>query len=175
MEEPVEETYFNWLYTKVASTETPTPSNNYIRLLRELHSSEFVWVVSGDDNRAEDGKDLRKDFLRQAHIHDPEFEAFECSILEMLVAFSLIAEFDTLASSREWFWVMLDNLGLADLNDASYRRNTNIRPILDRFIWRTYNRLGVGGLFPLKASQNDQRKVEIYYQFCEFLMENNIE
>ena len=36
MDEPIEETYFKWLYHKVASVDFPTPSLTYWALLREL-------------------------------------------------------------------------------------------------------------------------------------------
>lgn len=176
MDEPIEETYFNWLYAKVVQ-EGPvvTPSNSYLTLMRDLHSTEFVWLLSGDDNRAEDGLDLRKEFLRQAYLkQDPPWLSIPCSVLEMFIAFSRRASFETELSSREWLWIFLQNLGLSDLNDSSLGVTQLTNEILDRFIWRTYDPNGYGGMFPLNQTTNDQRKVEIYYQFCEWLVENDV-
>ena len=63
MEEPIENLYFNWLYTKVSDVKNQTPTTKFDRLLILLHRTEFVWLLSGDDNRAEDGRDLRIEFL----------------------------------------------------------------------------------------------------------------
>lgn len=172
MNEPIEDLYFNWLYQKVASIENPTPSLTYWTLLRDLHSTEFVWLISGDDNRCEDGLDLRREFRRTAFIDlDLPWMLLGCSVLEMLIAFSRRAEFDTDLTARQWFWVFMENLGLKDLNDAHRNITHRVSHILDRFIWRTYSSNGQGGLFPLKYTQHDQRGVEIWYQFCEYLVD----
>ena len=63
MNEPFEEAYFKWLCAKVDHTNVPTPSLTHWNLLRILHRNEFVWLLTGDDNRAEDGVDLRHAFL----------------------------------------------------------------------------------------------------------------
>ncbi len=50
--------------------EVPTPSLTYWKLFRTLYSTEFVWLLSGDDNRAEDGLELREEFLLESNIPD---------------------------------------------------------------------------------------------------------
>lgn len=175
MDEPIEETYFNWLYSKVASVEVPTPSLTFYSLLSTLHSVEFVWLISGDDNRAEDGLDLRTEFLRVAQLEqDPAWSSIGCSVLEMFIALSRRAEFETDVSARDWFWIFLTNLGLAHLNDAQDGVGEPTAIVLDRFIWRTYRRDGLGGLFPLQRATKDQRKVEIWYQFFAYLDDQEI-
>ena len=172
MNEPIEDVYFNWLYQKVASVENPTPSLTYWTLLRDLHSTEFVWLISGDDNRCEDGLDLRREFYRTVMIDaDIPWMNLGCSVLEMLSAFGRRAEFDTNLSSRQWFWVFLENLGLKDFNDAHPNITRHVDAVLQRLIWRTYQPNGHGGLFPLRSPQHDQRGVEIWYQFCEYLVD----
>jgi len=176
MTEPIEETYFNWLYSKLVQIEgTNTPSNNYYTLIRDLHSTEFVWLLSGDDNRMEDGLDVRKEFVLQTKLkQDPPWMDIPCSVLEMFIAFSRRASFETELSSREWLWIFLQNLGLSDLTDATLGVTELTNEILNDFVWRTYDSDGYGGMFPLTKPENDQRKVEIYYQFCEWLIENDI-
>lgn len=178
MNEPIEETYFNWLYSKVASVDVPTPSLTYFTLLRDLHSVEFVWLISGDDNRAEDGLELRRVFIKQAQLdQEPAWMNLGCSVLEMLIALSYKAEFQTEIASKDWFWVFIGNLELADLNDAK-SRDFNISEIvgdvLDQFLWRTYRRNGQGGLFPLRKSTQNQREVEVWYQFHAYLDDQEI-
>ena len=176
-EEPIDEMYFNWLYSKVASTDNPTPSLTYYTLLHALHTTEFVVLMTGDDNRAVDGLDLRREFMREAMLPEepPELSRhIPCSVLEMLIAFSYRTNFDIEEKSpREWFWVFLDNLGMADLSDSRPNIVERIYGTLERFVWRQYSFSGKGGgLFPLKQPREDQTKIELYYQFCAWLVEH---
>lgn len=173
--EPIEEVYFNWLYSKVAYMPNPTPSLTFYTLFRDLHSTEFVWLISGDDNRAQDGLDLRREFFRESLIHqDPVWNDIGCSVLEMLIAFSRKAEFETDLDARDWFWIFLDNLNLSEFSDA--RKNTSLRTSerLNTFIYREYERNGKGGMFPLKTPSGNQKKVQLWYQLAEYLIENDI-
>lgn len=176
MNEPIEEVYFNWLYTKVASVAVPTPSLTYYTLLRDLHMTEFVWLLSGDDNRAEDGMELRKEFLREAMLEqDPPWLSIPCSVLEMLIAFTRRASFVTDKGAREWFWIFLDNLGLSEMTDARSNVSERVYEAMDTFVWRTYHSNGDGGgMFPLHSPEHDQREVEIWYQFCEWLVDQGL-
>ena len=176
MDEPIEELYFNWLYDKVASIDVPsTPSLTYLTLLRELHATEFVWLVSHDSNRAEDGIEVRKEFIRESYLdEDPAWNSVPCSVLEMLIAFSYRAAFETEISSRDWFWKFLENLGIDDLSDNVLGVSQLVDEALDEFIWRTYEANGDGGLFPLSEPEHHQRQVEVWYQFCEWLVDHDV-
>jgi hypothetical protein len=169
--EPFENLYFNWLCAKVVFNMNPTPSLTYWTLLRTLHSTEFVWLLSGDDNRAEDGLELRVEFIFEAEApDDPNWRRFPpCSVLEMLIAFSRRAAFATDEKAKDWFWEFIDNLGLKECNDGSNVTPEEIGEILDNFIWRTYDSRGRGGLFPIDNRNGDEREVEIWYQFCHYL------
>jgi hypothetical protein len=46
---------------------------------------------------------------------------------------------------------------------------------LETFVWRNYDRKGVGGIFPLYRSRRDQRRVELWYQFNEYIEEYGID
>lgn len=176
MEWALEINYFKWLCKKVMYVTHPTPSLTYWKLLRVLHSIEFVWLISGDDNRAEDGLELRDEFLFENRTPKrllPRGRAVSCSVLEMLIAFSQRAEFVTDVKAVDWFWEFLDNLGLTKFNDSAFEDPADIEEILDRFIWRTYSRNGEGGLFPINNAQVDQRNVEIWYQFCDYLADQH--
>lgn len=174
MTEPLENLYFNWLCAKAIHMENPTPSTSYLRLFRQLHHTEFVWLLSGDDNRAADGLELRDEFLMEAHLtDDPFWGELGCSIFEMLIAFARRCEFAAGESVRFWFWKFLENLGLDQANDASDYSPEDIDEILTNFVWRSYRYSGQGGLFPLRKPPEDQRKVEIWYQFCELLVDQD--
>lgn len=183
-DQPIEEVYFNWLYNKVASTDVPTPSLTFYTLLRTLHSFEFIWIVSGDDNRAEDGLDVRREFFIQRRVEDDKDWAYlGCSVLEMLIAFSRKTAFDTSVPEREWFWIFLNNLEIASFTDALFYDTPSayadklfeyLHELINIFVWRTYTKKGLGGMFPMKSAKKDQTKVEIWYQFCGYVVEQEI-
>lgn len=178
MNEPLESVYFNWLCAKVVDKDNFPASNNYWKLLKKLHTTEFVWLLSGDDNRAEDGKELRSEFIFAAEIPDnPEWRTvLGCSVLEMFIAFARRAEFQTDVPMRDWFWEFVDNLGLDKFDDhIVFDSNLTdlLNDILHQFIWRTYNPDGVGGMFPIMNPSTDQTEVEVWYQFCEYLVDQD--
>lgn len=176
MTEPVENLYFEWLCNKVLHLENPTPSLTYWTLLRALHGTEYVWLLSGDDNRSEDGLELREEFLHESRLPYPdEWDHTPCSVLEMLIAFSRRAEFMTLDTAQDWFWEFIDNLGLLECNDASGVTPEEIGEQIHSFIWRTYDYSGRGGLFPMNRAPQDQRQTEVWYQFCEYLVDQDRE
>lgn len=170
MDEPLENLYFNWLYSQVSDAYPPALYRT--SLLGELHKIEYVWLIIGDDNRYEDGLELRIEFLDKNEFeYDSYFLDEACSVLEMLIAFSRRASFQTEESPREWFWIMVDNLGLLELDDSVDTNCKSLKEIVSVFINRTYGSSGNGGLFPLRHTINNQRKVEIWYQFSEYLHE----
>jgi hypothetical protein len=172
MTEPIDNLYFNWLYAKVCDISVHSPSLKFTNLLRELHHIEFVWLILGDDNRAEDGCDLRMEFLRESQIEPNDVWMSEnCSVLEMMIAFSRHAAFQTDKYPKDWFWIMLDNLKLSEFNDARRHNASLIRDIIDVFLWRTYDFSGAGGMFPLRSAEVDQRGIELWYQFHAYVFD----
>jgi hypothetical protein len=173
--EPLENLYFNWLCAKVIKIRyNRTSSTTYWRLFRTLHNTEYIWLVSMDDNRLADGKHLRREFIRETGIDDDlEWrEITPCSLFEMLIAFSIRCEFqasDLIGNAQHWFWKFIYNLGLTEANDASDITEEQIGEVLHRFIWRTYDYSGKGGIFPLDDPRQDQRKVEVFYQLFDYL------
>jgi hypothetical protein len=170
-EEPLDEQYFRWLYDQVGSIKRTT----HWQLLRQLHSKEFVWIIPNDDNRLEDGRDLRLEFIQDHYHHedsiDPMWMDLGCSMLEMLIALSRRLEFEDDTPAKEWFWQMMENLDLSECTDASGYSEQEVDEILDDVIWRLYKPNGHGGLFPLEHAEEDQRDIEIWYQFSAYLQE----
>lgn len=173
MNEPLEETYFNWLCEKVVSGHETA---RYQTVLRTLHNTEFVWMISGDDNRAEDGKNLRAEFLLELDIPDDPVWRIEpgCTVLEMLIAFSRRAEWQNDMPAKQWFWIFIVNLGLIECYDESGITPQDVCEFLEPFIWRTYEMDGRGGMFPMTHPHRDQRDVEIWYQFCDYLVDQDL-
>ena len=174
MSVPLEHIYFDWLYSNIGSITAKNPSQTFWKLAKQLHNKEFVWLVSNDDNRISDGKDLRAEFLASTYRHsDPYWEnEHGCSMLEMLIALSRRLSFETDQSPKDSFWLMLNNIEIARFADKVYNPRVArvIDRALDRVIWRTYNPDGSGGLFPLLYSDHDQRKVELWYQLSAYLL-----
>lgn len=141
-----------------------------------LFQKEFTWFVHNDDNRVVQGKELREDFLEETGAEcSQEWLEQGCSMLEMLIALSRRCAFEADDTAVEWFWIMIDNVGLRPYVDEEFSDvyNIDVDVILERVINRTYDYNGHGGLFPLRNADRDQRKVELWYQMASYLMENN--
>lgn len=177
MDMPLDEIYLRWLYSQVSSVRLKNPNKTHWNLLRQLLCKEFVWFVPNDDNRVEDGRELRREFLVDLKIRevDPDWMLMGCSVLEMLIALSRRIAFEESTKPSFWFWKLIDNLGLTQFNDAWYLAHRNEEVIddrLDTLIFRTYAYDGSqGGLFPLKYPNKDQRTIEIWYQMCAYILE----
>ena len=173
MDEPLDNLYFNWLCAKVIQLENPTPSLRYDMLFRILHSTEYVWLIPGDDDRAEDGVELRQNFLDETGLEDDlHWEHQVCSVFEMLVAFSKRCEFATDVPYIDWFWEFIENLGLRPFNDAADGWDL-VPEILYTFVWRQYDFNGRGGLFPIEHCVHDQTQTDVWYQFSDYLTDQN--
>lgn len=176
--QPLDELYFTWLYSQVGSVRLRQRSRTYWCLLRLLYTKEFVWFVPNDDNRVEEGRNLRYEFLEDIDTHPREAGPWldlGCSMLEMLIGLSRRLAFETDSQPREWFWEMMDNVGLRKYNDANFheRHEDEIDEVLERIIWRQYEPTGQGGLFPLEHAQENQREVELWYQLNAYLIERD--
>lgn len=171
MGKPRNDPYFDWLSHRVVTR--PRTSQSYWSLLEFMYHYEFVWQILGDDNRAEDGRALRHEFLDDiGEDGDSIFLSAPCSILEMLIAFAEKASYQTDISRPEWFWKFVNALGLGDCTDDSFDPE-QAEDALYNFVWRTYQHDGTGGLFPMREPKHDQREVEIWYQFSEYLAEHD--
>lgn len=169
-----DDVYLRWLYRQVAQVHLENPSRTYWSLLRQLYKTEFVWFVPNDDNRVEDGKQLRYEFLNNENIEyvNPEWLHMGCSMLEMLIALSRRLAFEAEGRPRAWFWKLIHNLGLDELNDSVQPYPwEDVDHILENVIWRNYQPDGQGGLFPLQNAQQDQTKIEIWYQLQAYLLQ----
>lgn len=171
-----ENRYFDYLCAIVGR------SQEFSILLDELHKIEYYSLIPNDDNRGADGIYIRNIFLEEVgqtgHISLPDGP---CTVLEMLIGLSYRLEFETAQSKwektvSEWFWILIDNLGLIKCHNDEYFTNCEVEntipDIIGKMLAREYSHNGHGGLFPLKNPKKDQRKVEIWYQMTEYINEN---
>lgn len=177
---PLDEKYFSWLYRKIGAVTNRNPERGHWELAKRLYSTKFLHFVPNDVNRAVDGMALREEFLdRHPNIEwDQNWMDLECSMLEMLIALSRRANYHTDAGALSggtlgWFWELMGNVELSQYTDAvwSNRCLEETDRILNRINNRTYMPSGRGGLFPLIRPEQDQRKVELWYQMSAYLIE----
>lgn len=167
--------YFDWMYERVAGDRF-SRDISYRKLLMTLHRTEFTYTIPRDKNRAEDGISLRRKFTNACGYEEMThyLHGRPCSVLEMMVALAIRCEENIMDDARvgdrtgQWFWGMINNLGLGSMYDSRFDRELveeHIRVFLDR----EYEPNGRGGLFTIRHSDTDVRKVEIWYQLCWYL------
>lgn len=170
----IDEGYFNWLVSMVEPVSNINPRRTHTLLLEQMFKKDFTWFVSNDDNRVEDGKELRNEFLDSYQVDDIWRNA-ECSVLEMMIGLSRRLSFEGGGEADIWFWKLVDNLGLHQYSDDYYSDwiAEKVEIALDIMIDREYDHDGNGGLFPLHNTNADQREIEIWYQMSYYLLEGN--
>lgn len=193
MADPIHELtgmYLKWLTSQVWINYRHNSPTKYDDLMQMLWEKPFVWTVAKDDNRVEDAleqrylfltdEELRIDFnLMHKKFGDSgmlhsvaDFRKQECRVLEVIVALAKRLCFAEGSDTGWWAWRLIVNLDLHKMRDPiTPAKRRRVDDILDTLIWRTYERDGSGGFFPLAYPQSDQRKVEIWYQMSAYLAE----
>lgn len=171
--------YFEWLYNYMCEGRAHD-TVSYKKLFALLHNTKFIYFIKNDINRAADGIDLRNRFADD--IQDSCVLEYlrrkPCSVLEMLIALAIRCE-ETIMDNpkygdrtKQWFWMMLSNLGLSYMTDDLYNENYALQHI-NIFLNRTYQPNGKGGLFYIRNCDEDLRDIEIWTQLLWYL--NNID
>ena len=160
--------YFEWMYYLVSDDK-----QSYRKLLFLLHDIDFTYTLNMDGNRYDDGVDLRYRFADERGYPDRMAAKYldncPCSVLEMLIALSIRLEEHIMADpdignrTGTWFWAMLSNLELDDMDDDNFNPD-RAKKVIRRFLNRDYSRDGAGGLFRIENCKYDLRDVDIWYQ-----------
>lgn len=169
--------YYVWMCRLVCDGHDPEDSF-YDVLLQHLHGIDFNYSLPMDGNRAADGVDLRYRFGYENHYDDVLISSYldnrPCSVLEMMVALALHCEEHIMDDPNkgnridQWFWEMIQSLGLISMRDSDYDANyTN--DVIQRFLDHEYRPDGEGGLFTIRNATEDLRNVEIWYQMNWYL------
>ncbi len=181
----LKDSYFLWLYDHIKSKKY-----SYIQLCKILNSKTFRWNIHNDDNRCQDGLNLRYLYLEENHLDEHHIEVAywikgDCTIFEMLVALAqrindIMYDLDDQRDqTSKWFHEMILNLGLdiyQDGRNPDRRLNEmselKIDDVLENLMDRTYDFNGHGSLFPMKNRPRKHRaEVEIWYQLMDWLEE----
>ena len=166
--------YYDWLLEQV---DIFLPEHrNYERLLRELNSVEFTWVIPMDENRDMDAVELRKEYLFDCGYHRYDLWTTPRSVLEVLIAFSRRIEIEITGEPgnddlSRWFWVMIDNLGLLKFSDDRFIKE-EVDKILEKWLSHLYKKNGKGSIFLTHKTDIDFREMEMWYQMHTYLNEN---
>lgn len=125
MTEPLDEKYLVWLYERTGQSPS-NPRKEYWSLMRQLFTKEFVWIIPNDDNRVEDGRDLRYRFLEEQRIKkvDPDWMILGCSMLELLIGLANRLEFEGGGLACNWFWQLITNLDLDKYDDTYVKKKS---------------------------------------------------
>lgn len=172
--------YFLWLCGRVKK-----PGQSYRILFNTLFDEEFRSLVAYDDNRLEDGKNLRQVFFNRFSVDEEtydymELESYKCSVLEMMIALSMrmsdiLSETAKDDMTSDIFWELLLNIKLSKFSDEGFEKNQIINKCKETsriLVERLYEPNGRGSLFPITNPKKDLRKVEIWYQMMAYLDEN---
>lgn len=168
--------YFDWMFLAV-SNHRPR-RYPYKKLLSFLYDTDFTYTIAMDENRFADGIDLRYRFAQQYNYPDPMVSSLlddrPCSILEMMVALAIRCEEHIMEDADigdrtgNWFWGMIESLGLKSMTDDRYDEYY-VEETIRIFLNRQYAPNGEGGLFTIRNCRQDIRNIEIWYQMSLYL------
>ena len=167
----IKEDYYSFLINKVYS-HNPL---GYEKLLSLLFDTPFIPIMDMDNNRAEDGENMRYLYsIDQYQVYPRRFinsalnELGECNMLELMIGLAERVAVHIIGDTKDLFWEMVYSLGLSRYNNNNYDE-ASVRYILDRFMAREYGPDGNGSLFYIKGYKGDMRKLEIWYQVFAYL------
>lgn len=179
--------YLGWLIGKIRKEDTSE------ELCRVLFETDFVYEMDEDEIRARDALDLRTYYAEEEGRGEGKSKRDtdriwksihgKCSVLELLVSLCrhldlMLNEGDEGEMMPKFFGIFIRNLGLDGIDDEDFdHREKSTKAFwkekIGRFIDRKYDfNGGNGGLFPLKETEKDQRKVSIWYQMNAWLEEH---
>lgn len=175
-EEQLLNEYYLWLLGLI---EYPSIDiENYTDILELMFDMDFTWSIENDANRASDGLNLRYEYVNvEGGYWCESLDLKPVSVLEVLIALAqnweheITYDFKLGDRSAEWFWTMIKNLGLLEMTNFEFEPDICVL-ILKDWLERKFDRYGGGSPFPVKHGRGDQRKVEIWLQLQQFVMEN---
>ena len=176
----IEVRYVDWLRYQAMGQD-----RSYDELLDFLYDKPYTYTIRMDENRAEDGIELRYIFGAENGIAYEDISSGldsgrDCSMLEMMVALArrcenqIMVDMEEGAQPERWFQVMLTNLGLGSQTNDNFDEG-KADYITDRFLAHQYSYYGDGSLFSVCHPRHDMRKTDLWYQAMWYFAENYAE
>lgn len=173
----IEDRYTDWLMQQAMGQD-----RSYDELLIFLYNKPFIYSLRMDENRAEDGRELRYIFGEKNGIPLKDIQSGldsgrDCSMLEMMVGLARRCESQIMVDMEEgeqperWFIVMIKNLGLGNQSNGNFDYE-KADYITDRFLAHQYSYYGDGSLFSVCNPRHDMRQTDLWYQAMWYLTEN---
>lgn len=162
--------YYEWLVGKISSTSI----NPYSKLLKLLFEKEYRYIFEMDSNRAVEGIEQRNIYISDYNESFGDEYYINCSVLEMMVALAEKIEIEIATDdiygdrTSQWFWSMIQSLGLAPYDDKHFHAQQCIR-IIDSMMEHLYLSNGLGGLFITDSPNVDMTKLDLWSQANVFI------
>ena len=159
-------------------------AEGYVDMCTVLQRMYFVSLIEFDENRVEEGKELREEWAETqgGDIHDLGMIPYTCTALEMILVMARRMCFEMSDSQYEagvgkWVMELLENAGLATYRNDIYETDPDyccrkIKAIMNDIIYRRYLPDGQGSFFPMNESHGDARQMELLVQMNNYLAEN---
>lgn len=159
--------------------------HSYDQLMDYLYDQPFCALMALDENRKDDGIELRYQFGHEnGYNRDDIYEYLDCgkpcSVLEVMVGLAqrcenqITLDMDEGARPERWFYPMIQSLGLSHMTNG--RLDTEeADEIMVRFLSRRYSYFGEGSLFTVNNPKYDMRKADLWYQAMWYITENSRE
>jgi len=162
--------YFDWLC--MWAIPNGEKREDYRKLMLALYDFDFYWSVSHDENRAEDGIQLREIFENETGEYCDKVG--ECSLLEMFLALAVrcndnfMYDPDDPKRADRWFWMMIENLDLDIYTDDSFNYS-EVSDICEHFCSRNYSKTGHYCAFYYPENIRKLAGMELFYQLGHYL------
>lgn len=163
--------YLEWLkHFVMQGSQSASKYKDFFNLLHEI---EFTYCLPMDENREQDGINLRARFLYEHNYKEENLYYLEnpCSVLEMMVALTLRCEENLAWDPYEcgdrtgvWFWKMVSNIGLIGHIEGNNFDSVFVNDKISKCLERNYQPNGRGGFFIVQKAPKDMRDVDIWTQ-----------
>lgn len=154
--------YYNWLMDIIGGP------GDYSLVLNYLYHEEYSSPISMDENRAEDGLEMRYYYeVDTGKICD---KTGPCTVLEMMIGLAYRVENDFLYDPKvgnrvgKWFWDMFFNANLENLYVSGQKKWAN-----GHFYGAKVDRHGRLELFKMAQKPPNWDDFEVWKQLCRYI------
>ena len=180
MKDQIRNDYANWLIG--LTYDWCSKYGSYKKLMEYLYFHEFTSNYSNDENRIQDGIEMRFRFIeawpRGSYTYHDVYRYLTepCNILEVMTALArrcedhIMGDPDIGDRSGVWFWGMIKNMHLEGMTDEKFDISA-VEKKVGNMLSHNYKKNGDGGLFSVRNPDLDMRYAEIWYQMNWHLSE----